>query len=51
MNLDEIEKKLNEFITKLSELKDEVIKLARAAYHLKQEINDEKRIQTNNKKL
>lgn len=51
MNIEKVEKKLNEFITKVNELQSEIVKLLRAAYHLKQEINDEKRIQTDNKKL
>lgn len=51
MNIEKVEKKLNEFITKVNELHDEIVKLLRAVYHLKQEIDDEKRIRTNNKKL
>jgi len=51
MNLETLEKKLNEFIVKASEIKEEVIKLMKAAYQLKQEIDDEKRIQTDNTKL
>lgn len=46
-----MERKINELITKLCELHDAVVKLIKAAYHLKQEIDDEKRIQTDNKKL
>jgi len=51
MHIEKVEKKLNEFITKVCELRGEIIKLLQAAYHLKQEINDEKKIQTDNKKL
>lgn len=51
MDIKKVETKLNEFIIKVSELQGQIIKLLRAVYHLKQELDDEKRIQADNKKL
>lgn len=46
-----MEKKINELITKLCELHDAVVKLIKAVYLLKQEIDNEKKMRTDNKKL
>jgi len=48
---EDLKNKINELIVKASEIKEKVIDLIKAIYTLRQKINNEKRIQTNNRKF